>query len=128
MAIEVPYMMVTVLVFCLILYPMVGFQFTLVKFLWFVLFMTLSFMYYTLYGMMCVALTPNIEIAGGLSFLVFMLWSVFSGFIISRKVNIRHLFLYYENSKFKFLSIMKHEKKNLTSFQKIESLVDQYLC
>jgi ABC-2 type transporter len=91
MAIEVPYMMGTVLVFCVILYPMVGFQFTAVRFLWFILFITLSFMYYTLYGMMCVALTPNIEMAGGLSFFVFMLWNVFSGFIISRKVNFRHL-------------------------------------
>ena len=87
MAIEVPYMMVQVFIFCTIIYSMVGFQFTVVKFLWFILFITLSFMYYTLYGMMCVALTPNIEIAGGVAFLVFVLWNVFSGFIISIKVN-----------------------------------------
>ncbi|XP_078170470.1 ABC transporter G family member 45-like isoform X2 [Carex rostrata] len=86
MAIEVPYMMVQVFIFCTIIYSMVGFQFTVVKFLWFILFITLSFMYYTLYGMMCVALTPNIEIAGGVAFLVFVLWNVFSGFIISIKM------------------------------------------
>ncbi|XP_078174137.1 ABC transporter G family member 45-like isoform X2 [Carex rostrata] len=86
MVIEVPYMMVTVFIFCPIIYPMVGFQFTVVKFLWFILFTTLSFMYYTLYGMMCVGLTPNIEIAGGLAFFVFILWNVFSGFIISIKM------------------------------------------
>ncbi|KAJ4803787.1 ABC transporter G family member 45 [Rhynchospora pubera] len=86
MLIELPYMIVMVLIFSLIIYPMIGFQFTVAKFLWFILFMTLSFMYYTLYGMMCVALTPNVEIAGGLSFLVFMLWNIFSGFIIPRKM------------------------------------------
>ncbi|KAK3129218.1 hypothetical protein QOZ80_6BG0473910 [Eleusine coracana subsp. coracana] len=65
---------------------MVGFQLTITKFFWFVLYMVMSFMDYTLYGMMVVALTPNIEIAAGLSFLIFMIWNVFSGFIISRKM------------------------------------------
>jgi hypothetical protein len=36
---------------------------------------------------MTVALTPNIEIAMGLSFLIFIFWNVFSGFIISREVH-----------------------------------------
>ncbi|KAJ3692680.1 hypothetical protein LUZ60_011775 [Juncus effusus] len=86
MLIEAPYMIVQVLIFSVIIYPMVGFEFTVVKFLWFVFFLMLSFLYYTLYGMMTVALTPNIEIASGLSFLVFVLWNVFSGFIIPRKM------------------------------------------
>ncbi|XP_073011839.1 ABC transporter G family member 45-like isoform X1 [Typha latifolia] len=85
-AIEIPYMMVQVFIFSVILYPMIGFQFTVVKFFWFVLFMVLSFIYYTLYGMMTVALTPNQEIAAGLAFLIFILWNMFSGFIISRKM------------------------------------------
>jgi hypothetical protein len=59
---------------------------TATKYFWFALYMVLSFLYYTLYGMMTVALTPNIEIAAGLSFLIFIFWNVFSGFIIGRQV------------------------------------------
>nr|CAD1840726.1 unnamed protein product [Ananas comosus var. bracteatus] len=86
MAIEIPYMIVQVLMFSVIVYPMIGFQFTVAKFFWFTFFMVLSFMYYTLYGMMTVAVTPNIEIAAGLSFLIFIMWNVFSGFVIPRRM------------------------------------------
>jgi len=84
--VEIPYMLIQVFIFSSIVYPMVGFQLTITKFFWFVLYMILSFTDYTLYGMMAVALTPNIEIAAGLSFLIFMIWNVFSGFIVARKV------------------------------------------
>ncbi|CAM0911760.1 unnamed protein product [Alopecurus aequalis] len=85
-AIELPYMLVQVAIFASIVYPMIGFQMTAGKFFWFFLYMVLSFMYYTLYGMMTVALTPNIEIAAGLSFVIFIFWNVFSGFIIGREL------------------------------------------
>ncbi|KAG8087771.1 hypothetical protein GUJ93_ZPchr0010g9291 [Zizania palustris] len=85
-SVELPYMFVQVLIFSSIVYPMVGFEMTASKFFWFALYMVLSFMYYTLYGMMTVALTPNIEIAAGLSFLIFIFWNVFSGFIIAREM------------------------------------------
>lgn len=81
--VEIPYMLIQVFIFSSIVYPMVGFQLTITKFFWFVLYMILSFTDYTLYGMMAVALTPNIEIAAGLSFLIFMIWNVFSGFIVA---------------------------------------------
>jgi uncharacterized membrane protein (DUF373 family) len=74
------------MIFSSIVYPMIGFQVTASKFFWFFLYQVMSFMYYTLYGMMTVALTPNIEIAMGLSFLIFIFWNVFSGFIIVREV------------------------------------------
>ncbi|VAI24826.1 unnamed protein product [Triticum turgidum subsp. durum] len=86
MAIELPYIIVQVLVFAMIVYPMIGFQMTTVKLFWFLLYMMLSFMYYTLYGMMTVALTPNLEMASGLSFLIYVFWNVFSGFIIGREL------------------------------------------
>ncbi|XP_062195980.1 ABC transporter G family member 45 isoform X2 [Phragmites australis] len=85
-SVELPYMFVQVLFFSSIVYPMIGFQLTATKFFWFVMYMVLSFMYYTLYGMMTVALTPNIEIAMGLSFLIFIFWNVFSGFILAREM------------------------------------------
>ncbi|ONM03564.1 ABC transporter G family member 34 [Zea mays] len=85
-AVELPYMLVQVLIFSSIVYPMIGFQLSAAKFFWFFLYLVMSFMYYTLYGMMTVALTPNIEIAMGLSFLIFIFWNVFSGFIIAREL------------------------------------------
>nr|ACL54293.1 unknown [Zea mays] len=88
-----PYMLVQVLIFSSIVYPMIGFQLSAAKFFWFFLYLVMSFMYYTLYGMMTVALTPNIEIAMGLSFLIFIFWNVFSGFIIAREVLITHTHL-----------------------------------
>ncbi|KAJ1269487.1 hypothetical protein BS78_07G215800 [Paspalum vaginatum] len=85
-SVELPYMLVQVLIFSSIVYPMIGFEAAAGKFLWFFLYLVMSFMYYTLYGMMTVALTPNIEIAMGLSFLIFIFWNVFSGFIIAREL------------------------------------------
>ncbi|CAM0879339.1 unnamed protein product [Alopecurus aequalis] len=85
-AVELPYMLVQVFIFATIVYPMIGFQMISVKFFWFVLYMVLSFMYYTLLAMMTVALTPNIELASGLSFLIFIFWNVFSGFLVAREL------------------------------------------
>ena len=85
-AIELPYMLVQVLMSAAIVCPMIGFQMTAGKFFWFLLYMVLSYTYFTLMGMMTVALTPNIDLASGLSFLFFLFWDVFSGFIIGREV------------------------------------------
>ncbi|KAG0460355.1 hypothetical protein HPP92_020243 [Vanilla planifolia] len=85
-AIEIPYIVVQVLIFSSIVYTMAGFQPAISKFLWFAFFMLLSFVYFTLFGMMTVALMPTQEIAALISFLIFILWNVFSGFIIPRKM------------------------------------------
>ncbi|KAG8048142.1 hypothetical protein GUJ93_ZPchr0008g14061, partial [Zizania palustris] len=55
-AIEVPYMLVQVFIYTSIVYPMT------------------------------VTLTPNVEIAAALSFLIFILWNIFSGFIILKEM------------------------------------------
>ena len=65
---------------------MLGFQMTIGKFFWFLLYMLLSYTYFTLMGMMTVAITPNIDLASGLSFLLFLFWNIFSDFIIGREV------------------------------------------
>ncbi|XP_020576479.1 ABC transporter G family member 45-like isoform X2 [Phalaenopsis equestris] len=85
-AIEIPYVTIQVLIFSSIVYTMVGFQLVISKFLWFVLFILLSFAYFTLYGMMAVALTPIQDAAALLSFLIFILWNLFSGFMLPRKM------------------------------------------
>ncbi|RLN35818.1 hypothetical protein C2845_PM03G28940 [Panicum miliaceum] len=85
-AVEIPYIFIQVFIFSATVYPMVGFELTVTKFFWFVLYMRLSFIDFTLYGMMVVALTPNEEIAGALSFCIYMIWNIFAGFIVPRKM------------------------------------------
>lgn len=85
-AVEIPYIIIQVIIFSGIVYPMLGFQLQAAKFFWFTLFMLLSFIYFVLYGMMTVALTPTQEIAAGLAFLIFIMWNVFSGFVIPIKM------------------------------------------
>ncbi|XP_077235594.1 ABC transporter G family member 45-like [Tasmannia lanceolata] len=83
-AIEIPYIIIQVLIFSLIAYPMMGFQWAALKFFWFISLMFLNFMYFVLFGMVTVALTPNQEIAAILSFFFYVLWNLFSGFFIPR--------------------------------------------
>ncbi|CAL9060868.1 unnamed protein product [Musa banksii] len=85
-AVETPFVILQVLLFSFIFYPMIGFQLSIVKFLWFMHFMLLNLSYFTMYGMMTVTLTPTPEIASSVSFLIYLLWSFFSGFFISRKM------------------------------------------
>ncbi|KAH0932745.1 hypothetical protein HID58_009862 [Brassica napus] len=83
-AVEIMYNTIQTGVYTLILYSMIGYDWTVTKFLWFYYYMLTSFIYFTLYGMMLMALTPNPQIAGiCMSFFV-VLWNLFSGFLIPR--------------------------------------------
>ncbi|KAL0896904.1 hypothetical protein Bca101_080865 [Brassica carinata] len=83
-AVEIMYNTIQTGVYTLILYSMIGYDWTLVKFLWFYYYMLTSFIYFTLYGMMLVALTPNYQIAGICMSFFLSLWNLFSGFLIPR--------------------------------------------
>ncbi|KOM25783.1 hypothetical protein LR48_Vigan187s002300 [Vigna angularis] len=80
--IELPHILVQTLMYGIIVYAMMGFDWTTSKFLWFLFFMFFTFLYYTLYGMMTMAITPNPHVAAILSSSFFAIWSLFSGFII----------------------------------------------
>eukprot|EP00253_Pinus_taeda_P036218 PITA_36218 len=82
--IEVPYVFVQALVYGLIVYAMVNFQWQADKFFWFFFFMFFTFLYYTYYGMMTVALTPNVNVAAIVSSAFYSIWMLFCGFIIPR--------------------------------------------
>ncbi|KAJ9181423.1 hypothetical protein P3X46_009555 [Hevea brasiliensis] len=83
-AIEAIYVAIQSIIYTVILYSMIGFVWKAENFLWFIYFMITSFMYFTLYGMMVVALTPGHQIAAiAMSFFV-SLWNLFSGFLIPR--------------------------------------------
>ncbi|KAJ4847400.1 hypothetical protein Tsubulata_045597 [Turnera subulata] len=82
--IEVPYIFAQAVVYGVIVYAMIGFEWTVEKFFWYLFFMFFTLLYYTYYGMMAVALTPNQAVAAIVSSGFYSLWNLFSGFIIPR--------------------------------------------
>lgn len=85
--VEVPYIMAQAGIYGIIVYSMIGFKWTIVKFLWYIYFMFFTFLYFTFYGMLSVALTPNADIASIVAAAFYALWNLFSGFIIPRPVS-----------------------------------------
>ncbi|XP_022723776.1 ABC transporter G family member 36-like [Durio zibethinus] len=82
--IEIPYVFIQSTVYSIIVYAMIGFEWTAAKFFWYLFFMFFSLLYFTFYGMMAVAVTPNYHIASIVSSAFYALWNAFSGFIIPR--------------------------------------------
>ncbi|XP_014622990.1 pleiotropic drug resistance protein 2 isoform X2 [Glycine max] len=83
-AIEVIYVAIQSLAYTILLYWMIGFEPRVENFLWFYYFIFMCFMYFTLYGMMTVALTPNYQIAALVMSFFINFWNLFSGFVIPR--------------------------------------------
>lgn len=86
--IEIPYIFVQSVVYAVIVYSMIGFQWTAAKFLWYWLFAFLTLLYFTFYGMMTVGLTPNFNVAAIVSSAFYGLWNLFCGFIVPHTVTI----------------------------------------
>ncbi|KAG8643737.1 hypothetical protein MANES_11G063300v8 [Manihot esculenta] len=82
--VELPYIFVQAVVYGLMTYAMIGYEWTAVKFLWYIFFMYFTLLYFTYYGMMSVAATPNYHIASISSSAFYTIWNLFSGFIIPR--------------------------------------------
>nr|XP_043631485.1 pleiotropic drug resistance protein 2-like isoform X2 [Erigeron canadensis] len=83
-AIEVAYICIQTLIYSLLIYSMMGFHWSADKFFWFYYYMFMSFVYFTLYGMMLVALTPNYAVAAITMSFFLNFWNLFSGFMITR--------------------------------------------
>ncbi|KAG6770690.1 hypothetical protein POTOM_026379 [Populus tomentosa] len=82
--IEIPYTLVQAFIYGVIVYSMIGFEWTAIKFFWYIFFMYFTLLYMTFYGMMDVAITPNHNIASLVSSAFYAIWNLFSGFIIPR--------------------------------------------
>ncbi|KAH7845281.1 hypothetical protein Vadar_000300 [Vaccinium darrowii] len=83
-AIELPYIFVQTVTYGAIVYSMIGFERKFSKFVWYLFFMFCTFVYYTYYGMMTVAITPNLNIAAIIASSFYAIWNLFSGFIIPK--------------------------------------------
>ncbi|XP_006652070.1 ABC transporter G family member 34-like [Oryza brachyantha] len=83
-AIEFPYTLVQSVVYSILVYSMIGFEWTVAKFFWYLFFMFFTLLYFTFYGMMAVGLTPSYHVASIISSAFYAIWNLFTGFVISR--------------------------------------------
>ncbi|KAJ3687421.1 hypothetical protein LUZ61_016585 [Rhynchospora tenuis] len=83
-SIEIPYVLVQVVLFMVIVYPSIGYAWTAAKVLWFSYVMICSLLFYLYFGMMLTALTPNFQVASILASVYYTLSNLFSGFIVPR--------------------------------------------
>ncbi|KAF2323288.1 hypothetical protein GH714_034464 [Hevea brasiliensis] len=82
--IELPYIFVQAAVYGVLVYAMIGFEWTVSKFFWYLYFMYFTLLYFTFYGMMAVGVSPNHHISSIISSAFYAIWNLFSGFIIPR--------------------------------------------
>ncbi|XP_057960203.1 pleiotropic drug resistance protein 1-like [Malania oleifera] len=82
--IELPHILIQTAIYGIIVYAMIGFDWTISKLFWYLFFMYFTFLYFTFYGMMTVAVTPNHNIAAIVSSAFYAIWNLFSGFIVPR--------------------------------------------
>jgi ABC-type multidrug transport system ATPase subunit/ABC-type multidrug transport system permease subunit len=82
--VEIPYVFSQAVVYSLIVYAMIGFEWTAAKFFWYLFFQFCCFLYMTYYGMMTVAITPNASIAAIIAASFYGIFNLFSGYIIPR--------------------------------------------
>ena len=83
---EVPYVLVQVLMYTIITYAMVGFEWTAAKFFWYFYVTYFGVIMFTYYGMMMVALTPNATLVTICASFFYSLFNLFSGFLITKPV------------------------------------------
>ncbi|PHT32775.1 Pleiotropic drug resistance protein 1 [Capsicum baccatum] len=82
--IEIPYILLQAGFCGTIMYAMLGFEWTAEKFLWYMFLLVFTLLYYTFYGMMTVAVTPNVTVAQIAGSFFYGVWNLFSGFIVPR--------------------------------------------
>ena len=73
--------------YTLIIYSMIGYEWKAAKFFYFLFFIISCFNYFTLFGMMLVALSSSAMHANIIIAFVLPLWNLFSGFLVMRPVS-----------------------------------------
>ena len=89
--IEIPYVLLQAVAYGIIVYSMIGYEWTVTKFFWYLFFMFFTFLYFTYFGMMMAAITPNPHIAAIVASATYAMWNLFSGFLIPTTVSISFL-------------------------------------
>ncbi|AQK39261.1 ABC transporter G family member 41 isoform X2 [Zea mays] len=79
---EIPYVLVQIVLFMLIAYPMIGYAWEAAKFFWLLYTMFCTLLYFLYLGMLMVSVTPNIQVASILTSLFYTIQNLMSGFIV----------------------------------------------
>ncbi|ESQ32530.1 hypothetical protein EUTSA_v10005611mg [Eutrema salsugineum] len=82
--IEIPYTMAQACIYAVIVYGMIGYEWTASKFLLYTFFTFIAILYYIYTGIMLMAVSPNQETAAILNGIISTFLNVFSGFTIPR--------------------------------------------
>ncbi|KAG2673155.1 hypothetical protein I3760_13G076600 [Carya illinoinensis] len=82
--VEIPYIFAQTILYGFITYFMIDFERTAGKFFLYLLFMFLTFTYFTFYGQMAVGLTPSSHLAAVISSAFYSLWNLLSGFLVPK--------------------------------------------
>ncbi|XP_052166849.1 ABC transporter G family member 46 [Oryza glaberrima] len=82
--VELPYIFLQTLIYGVIVYSMMGYEWTCTKFFWYMFFMYFTLSYFTFYGMMAAGLTPNYTMSSIVSTTFYAIWHLFSGFLIPK--------------------------------------------
>ncbi|CAI8614418.1 unnamed protein product [Vicia faba] len=80
--IEVPYNFLQAVIYAIIVFSLLGYEWTAAKFFWYIFFTFFTFLYYTYYGMMATAITPNQAMAALFSSASNSMFNLFSGFLV----------------------------------------------
>ncbi|KAJ0007315.1 hypothetical protein Pint_29985 [Pistacia integerrima] len=82
--VEIPYIFAQCVVYGILVYAMIQFDWDAGKFFWYFFHIFVCLMYFTFCGMMAVAMTPNQHIAAVVASSLYSIWNLFSGFIVPR--------------------------------------------
>uniref|UniRef100_K4A4V3 ABC transporter domain-containing protein n=1 Tax=Setaria italica TaxID=4555 RepID=K4A4V3_SETIT len=82
--VEVIYNIFQGILYTVLIYAMIGYDWKADKFFYFLFFITASFNYFTTFGMMLVACTPSALLANILITFALPLWNLFAGFLVVR--------------------------------------------
>ncbi|XP_040385578.1 ABC transporter G family member 49 [Oryza brachyantha] len=81
-AMEIPYVLVMLVLYMLIAYPMIGFAWTAAKFFWFFYTMFFTLLYFLYFGMVTVSITPNRQVASIYASMFYTTQHLLSGFVV----------------------------------------------
>ncbi|KAL8225145.1 hypothetical protein R6Q57_017702 [Mikania cordata] len=82
--VEIPYIATQTIVYGVTTYFMINFEKSIVKFLLYLVFMFLTFTYFTFYGMVAIGLTPSQQMAAVVSSAFYSLWNLAAGFLLPK--------------------------------------------
>ncbi|KAL2338894.1 hypothetical protein Fmac_013340 [Flemingia macrophylla] len=82
--IEVPYLVIQTVIYVIITYPMLGYDWSTYKIFWSFFSMFSNMLYFNYLGMLIVSLTPNVQLASIVVSSAYTMLNLFSGYFVPR--------------------------------------------